>query len=170
MSHRLVRFLRPLTLLALLSAATPASAEDKVREADAEKSARDALVKFDKNWKDYTNEPNLGDPRWKLKMETLVKLAKAGRAAIFLLEQAAKNDSAWAPHTRELASYFLAVSRDTPAIRDAWASYDVSLMDSAQQGKAAPDFSLADATGRNYRLGDCRGKNAVVLTFILQDR
>src|SRR5207244_815325 len=42
----------------------------------AEKAALDALVRFNKEWKPYTNEPNLGDTRWKLKMETLVRLAQ----------------------------------------------------------------------------------------------
>jgi AhpC/TSA family len=156
-------------LLMVLSAATQASAEDKQADPAAEKAARDALVKFDKNWKDYTNEPNFGDPRWKLKMETLVKLAKAGRAAIPLLEQAAKEDSTWAAHTRELATHVLGVARDRPAVRDALANYDLSRMDVAKEGKQAPDFTLTDAAGRSYRLSDYRGKKTIVVTFILQD-
>src|SRR5690349_16286510 len=70
------------------------------REAQA---ARDALVRFDRDWRPYTNEANLGDPRWKLKMETLVRLAQAGPAAFPLLEEAAKKDSKWSASTRGLA-------------------------------------------------------------------
>src|SRR5262249_10239007 len=71
------------------AAKTPPSSE--------EKAALEALSRFNKGWKDYTNEPNYGDPRWKLKMETLVALAKGGPAAISLLEAAAKEGSPWAP-------------------------------------------------------------------------
>jgi peroxiredoxin len=33
----------------------------------------------------------------------------------------------------------------------------------------APDFTLADATGKTYRLSQFRGKNTVVVRFILFD-
>ena len=158
-----------LILLVLLSAGTPVSAQDMKPDRGLEMSVRDALVEFDKNWRDYTNEPNFGDPRWKLKMETLVKLAKAGRAAVPLLKQAAEENSTWAPHTRELAAYVLEVSRDAPAVRDAWANYDLSGIDSAKEGKPAPDFMLTDALGQSYRLSDRRGKKTVVVTFVIQD-
>src|SRR5438132_12887722 len=113
----------PAVLLALVSLLSPTglvTCGQKGPDSALEEAARDALAKFDKNWKDYTNEPNFGDPRWKLKMETLVKLAKAGRTAIPLLEGAAKEGSPWAPHARELAMYVLGVCRDMPAVRDAW--------------------------------------------------
>ena len=163
------RMLLMLALVPLFTAPAFVNGGEQKPDSASEKAARDALVEFDKNWKDYTNEPNFGDPRWKLKMETLVKLAKAGRAAIPLLKQAAKEDSAWAPHTRELATHILTVSRDTPAVRDAWANYDLSRMDVAKEGKQAPDFTLADASGQSYRLSDYRRKKTIVVTFILQD-
>jgi hypothetical protein len=155
----------------MLSAHRPLNGgeEDGKSSSAAEKAARDALVKFDKNWKDYTNEPNYGDPRWKLKMETLVGLAKAGPAALPLLEAAAKEGSPWAPHSRQLAAEVLKFVRDNPAVPKAWATYDLSQMDSAKVGKQAPDFALADASGQTYRLSQFRGKKTVVLTFILQD-
>jgi hypothetical protein len=134
-----------------------------------EDTSRDALVRFDKEWKDYTNEPNYGDPRWKLKMETLVGLAKAGPAAFPFLEAAGKDGSPWSPHSRQLATEVLKTWRERPAVRDAWASYDLSQMDIAKEGKLAPDFDLADAAGQIYRLSEYRGKKTVVLTFILQD-
>jgi hypothetical protein len=168
-SQRSVRGRHGLALLVLLSAAMVARAEDKSPDVVVEKATRDALVKFDKNWKDHTNEPNFGDRRWKLKMETLVKLAKAGRGALPLLEQTAKEDSAWASHTRELAAHVLGVSRDAPAVRDTWATYNPAEMDAAKEGKPAPDFILADASGQSYRLSDYRGKKTIVVTFIIQD-
>ena len=81
MSRQPVQTALILALLALLS--TRAWVNGGEEKSDP---ARDALVKFDKHWKPSTNAPNYGDPRWKLKMETLVKLAKAGHAALPLLE------------------------------------------------------------------------------------
>ena len=54
-------------------------------------------------------------------------------------------------------------------LRKALAGYDLSKMDSARVGELAPDFTLADYTGKPYRLSQCRGKKAVVLRFILYD-
>ena len=147
--------------------------ESKKQEKDdptvAERQARDALVKFDKEWKNYTNEANFGDTRWKLRMQTRVQLAKSGDAAVTLLEEAAKEGSAWAPHTRKLANGTLAILRGPKSALDAVASYDLAQMDSAKVGKLAPDFALTDASGQTYRLSQFRGKKTVVLTFILQD-
>jgi hypothetical protein len=158
-----------LALVPLFTAPAFVNGEDKKPDPASEKAARYALAKFDEDWKHSTNEPNYGDPRWKLKMETLVNLAKAGSAAIPLLEAATKEDSPRAPHSRQLATEVLKSWRERPAVRDAWASYDLSQMDSAKEGKPAPDFALADATGQLYRLSEFRGKKTVVLTFILQD-
>lgn len=166
------RPLGPVVLLALASLLRPSAfvnCGEKGHDSALESAARKALVKFDKNWKDYTNEPNFGDPRWRLKMETVVRLTHSGSAAARLLEAAAKEGSPWATHTRELAGYVLKMWRDSSAFRDAWASYDLSKMDSAKFGKEAPDFQLIDAAGQRYRLSERRGKKTIVLTFILQD-
>ena len=167
MPRRSCRSVLVFVLLVIASAASGVNGGEK--KLDSDKVARDALVEFDKHWKDYTNEPNYGDPRWKLKMAALVGLAKAGAAATPVLEAAAKGGSPWAPHTRELATHVLKVWRESAAVRDAWASYDLPQMDSAMEGKPAPNFALADAAGRSYRLSAFRGKKTVVLTFILQD-
>ena len=156
-------------LMLLVSSPAFANGGDKKPDADFEKAAHDALLKFDKDWKDYTNEPNYGDARWKLKMETLVALAKASPAVLPLLESAAKEGSSWKPHSRQLATEVLKTWQERPTVRDAWASYDLSQMDIANEGKLAPDFVLSDVAGRSYRLSDLRGKRTVVLTFILQD-
>jgi hypothetical protein len=162
-------------IVALLALAPPFTAPalvhggEKTPDSASEKAARDALLKFDKNWKDYTNEPHYGDPRWKLKMETLVALAKAGPAALPLIEAVAKESSSWAPHSRELASHVLKILRGPAPIREALTNYDLSQMDSAKVGKPAPDLVLADASGRSHRLSEHRGRKTLVLTFILQD-
>src|SRR5438093_10546433 len=151
------QFLPTVVLFALASLCTAPSrlsGGEKKPDSESEKVVRDVLMKFDRNWKDYTNEPNYGDPRWKLKMETLVGLARAGSAAVPVLEAAAKENSPWAPHTRNLSDYALKIWREDAAIRDAWANYDLSRMDAAKVGKQSPDFALADAAGQIYRLSD----------------
>jgi hypothetical protein len=165
MLRRLSRGTLGLALLMPLSVAAQTGAQDK--KPDPERAAGDALVKLDKNWKDYTNEPNLGDPRWKLKMEVLVRLAQAGRAGFGLLEQAAKEGSKWSAATRELAKESLPILQKDE-LRKALADYDLAQMDSARVGKLAPDFALTDATGDTYRLSQFRDK-IVVLTFIIFD-
>jgi hypothetical protein len=142
--------------------------EHKPVPAALEGTARDALVQFDKGWKDYTNEPNLGDPRWKLRMETFVRLARAGPAAIPLLEEAARKDSKWSASTRGLAEDCLGLFKK-PEWRTALADYDLIKMDSARVGKLAPDFALKDATGTTYGLSQFRDKKIVVLAFVLAD-
>ena len=52
-------------------------------------------------------------------------------------------------------------------IRQAFRNYDLARMDSAHLGKAAPDFTLADASGKTWHLGQFRGKQAVVLIFLV---
>jgi hypothetical protein len=170
MSQQPVRSALVLALLLLFGAATWMFAGQKKPDpAPGEETARDALVKFDKEWKDYTNEANFGDTRWKLRMQTRVHLAKAGAAAVPVLEEAAKDGSAWKSHTRRLASEMLAKLRGPKSALDALASYDLGQMDSAKEGKLAPDFALSDASGQSYRLSQFRGTKTVVLTFILQD-
>jgi hypothetical protein len=51
-------------------------------------------------------------------------------------------------------------------IRKALRDYDPARMDSARLGKPAPDFTLADASGKTWRLRQFRGKKAVVLIFL----
>src|SRR5262245_39628212 len=162
-------------LMAPFGMATLADEKDGKGKAKASASnegegqaAHGALVRFDKDWKGYTNEPNLGDPRWKLKMETLVRLARAGPAAVPLLEEAAKKDSKWSLATRELADETLGLFRK-PELRRALADYDLTRKDSARVGKVAPDFALKDATGETYTLSQFRDKKIVVLTFVLAD-
>ena len=169
MSQQPVRTALVLALLLLFTApAWVIAGQKKPDPAPGEETARDALVKFDKGWKPYTNEPNLGDPRWKLKMEARVRLAQAGPAALPLLEEATKPGSKWSASTRELAEESLPILRNDE-LRKAIADYDLTQMDSARVGELAPDFALKDATGNTYRLSEFRDKKIVVLAFVIQD-
>jgi HEAT repeats len=51
-------------------------------------------------------------------------------------------------------------------IRRALRNYDLARMDSAHLGKPAPDFTLADSSGKLWHLGQFRGQKAVVLIFL----
>jgi len=53
------------------------------------------------------------------------------------------------------------------SIRAAYASYDLSRMNTARVGELAPDFELPTISkGGMFHLGDCRGKTDVLLIFI----
>ena len=57
---------------------------------------------------------------------------------------------------------------DMATVRRTLAQYDLSQIDAAQVGRAAPDFSLCDTTGKTHRLGEYRGQKVVVLVFLRQ--
>ncbi len=154
-----------LTLSALGWLALPVLADDKEQTAAelgkpwagaaAEKAARDILDRFDK-----------GDPGWQVRMEAWVGLMKAGPAAVPPLEDAVKKESS---AVRALAMQTLTVLRGPAEVPRAVTAYDLSALDSARLGQAAPDFSLTDVSGRAYRLSQFRGKKTVVLTFFPDD-
>ncbi len=58
---------------------------------------------------------------------------------------------------------------DAAALRKALADYDLRTLASARVGEMAPDFTLTNFTGKTYRLSQFRGKQTVVLRFILFD-
>jgi AhpC/TSA family len=163
-----VRAVLMLALVSLFTAPAVVNGAEQKPDSASEQAARDALSQFDKHWKPYTNEPNLGDPRWKLKMEVRVRLAQAGPVALPLVEEAAKPGSKWSASTRELAEESLPMLREDE-LRKALAGYDLAQMDSARVGKLAPDFALKDATGKTYRLSEFRDKKLVVLAFVIED-
>jgi hypothetical protein len=53
------------------------------------------------------------------------------------------------------------------ALRRTLSSYDLTRMESAHLDKAAPDFVMADTTGKTWRLSKFRGKKSVVLVFLI---
>jgi hypothetical protein len=190
-------------------------------ETAAVKEARQIVARFDK-----------GDPGWKIRMEALVRLARAGPSVVPVLAEALQKG---ARSTREFAAqalvYFAEPStrpaleraladpksgvrlyaiqalsmfgrlprtkqheqillkdpsfwgvrpmmasalerEDRPnpeQLRKLLADYDLRQMDSARVGEMAPDFTLTDLSGKTYRLSQFRGKQTVVLRFILYD-
>jgi HEAT repeat protein len=189
--------------------------------AAAQKIAQEVLAQFDK-----------GDPGWKVRLESLIRLVKAGPAVAPVLAAALKDGS---PTTREFAAQALvlfadprtrpelehavadpksgvriyaiqalsmlgpltatekhrqiatndpsrygvremmvaALARDdkpsSTALQQALADFNLANVDTARLGELAPDFLLTDFTGKTYRLSQFRGKQTVVLRFLLFD-
>ena len=57
----------------------------------------------------------------------------------------------------------------TAEVIDALVNWDPKTIDSAEIGKAAPNFELATPDGKSIRLADFRDKKPVVLVFIYGD-
>jgi hypothetical protein len=55
---------------------------------------------------------------------------------------------------------------DPGPICRALSGYDLTRMDSARPGKAAPEFALTDTSGKTWRLDQFRGKQSVLLVFL----
>jgi HEAT repeat protein len=214
-----------LVALALVGSAVLSAADKETprakKQAAAEAEARQIVARFDK-----------GDPGWKVRMEALVRLARAGPAVVPVLAEALHKGP---PSTRELAAQALVhfaepstrpvleraladpksgvrlyaiqalsmfgrlprterhekILRNDPSfwgvrpmmaaalerddrpnaaqLRKLLADYDLRQMGSARPGEMAPDFTLADFSGKTYRLSQFRGKKTVVLRFILFD-
>jgi hypothetical protein len=79
-----------------------------------------------------------------------------------------------AERDRESGSFFnlkFILTRDDQPnlepIRQALRNYDLVRIDSARLGKPAPDFTLADTSGKTWHLAQFRGKKAVVLICLI---
>jgi hypothetical protein len=55
---------------------------------------------------------------------------------------------------------------DPGPIRKALSGYDLTRMDSARLGRAAPEFALTDTSGKTWRLDQFRGNQSVLLVFL----
>ena len=187
----------------------PSKSADTI--ASAEKEALEALAKYGKEWSNSDRQRT-----WKVRMECMVRLVKAGPPAVPFLDQWMRLGRT--PHYRAFAAQtlgFLAdpsarpalaeaakqksdivplfangaleridrleatpktnfsrtwgVKPDPEPIRRAILEYDLARMDSAQVGRAAPDFALADTSGKTWRLSELKGKKTVVLVFLFGD-
>jgi hypothetical protein len=112
----------PVLIVTLFLVAVPIRAEDEAKKpsesskgadaiAAAQKEARDALAKFDKGWK-VADRPGT----WKVRMECLQALVKAGDPAVPVLVEALKTGSNH--HHRAFAAQALGFIVD-PSIRPA---------------------------------------------------
>ena len=99
-----IRAVLSLSLIWLLPPSLLANDKENANIATVEQEARDILGKFE-----------TGNTDWKVRMEGLVRLSKAGPAAAPALVDALKNGS---PSTREFAAQVLAVAAD-PSTRPA---------------------------------------------------
>src|SRR5262249_43604352 len=85
-------------------------ADENRRQADrGQKATRDALSRFEATSK---REAARGDPVWKVRMEALVTVVKAGSVAVPILIGALKNGP---PATRDFAAQALAIFADPAA-------------------------------------------------------
>jgi HEAT repeat protein len=116
-------------------------------------------------------ERALADPKPGVRLyaiHALSTLAKLPRNEKY--EQILRNDpSVWGVRPT-LAAALEREDQPNPAqLRKELADYDLRKLDSARAGEMAPDFTLADFTGKKVRLSQFRGKKTVVLRFILFD-
>src|SRR5262249_50228785 len=85
-------------------------ADENARQADrGQKATRDTLSRFEAASK---REPARGDPVWKVRMDALVTVVKAGSVAVPILIDALKNGP---PATRDFAAQALAIFADPAA-------------------------------------------------------
>jgi hypothetical protein len=85
-------------------------------------------------------------------------------------EQILRNDPSVFGVRAMMAAALAREDRPNPALlRKVLADYDLRNLDSARLGEMAPDFTLANTTGKTYRLSQFRGKKTVVVRFILFD-
>lgn len=54
-------------------------------------------------------------------------------------------------------------------LRQTLVDYDLAMMGRARLGEPAPDFTLTDFEGQPHRLSDLRGRQMIVLRFLLYD-
>jgi hypothetical protein len=111
-------------------------------------------------------ERALDDKEWRVQLLAVKALGRLGR-----LKETPRYrkvaDSAGEGVRYEMTFALTRDDRPDPEpIRKALAGYDPTRMASARPGQDAPDFELADASGKVYRLRQFRGRKAVVLVFL----
>jgi hypothetical protein len=110
------------------------------------------------------------DPDAAVRLYAVDALARQGRediaAPLAELEKSEKNRD-----VKKHIAYALdrKGSRIDAQVVDDLRAWDAERIDSAQLGKAAPDFELPSLAGGTVRLSDFRGKKPVVLVFVYGD-
>jgi len=114
-------------------------------------------------------EKALEDPEHAVRSQALLALRMLGPLKLTGRQRQLLEQSNF--HVRAHLEY--ALNRDdTPdpaALRKALQEYDPARIDTAWVGQPAPDFSLADLSGKTHRLSQLRQAKAVVLMFLIVD-
>jgi HEAT repeat protein len=116
-------------------------------------------------------EQALDDPESGVRIYAIHALSMLGRLPRTErhLRMLAKDPDTWGVRPMMAAALERDDRPDPAALRKALSDYDRSTLDSARVGHTAPDFTLADFTGKARSLSEFRGKKTVVLRFILFD-
>lgn len=132
------------------------------------KTPQAVWAQFEKAWTPSLDPMRpLGDPVWKIQFEAVVMSAKAGKEAMPVLDNAVSNGSPAVKHWAGLVRSLLQSNApEAAATRRALAEVDLAKIDSARYGELAPDFELADLSGKTWRLSQLKGKKDVALVFL----
>ncbi len=106
------------------------------------------------------------DKDWGVRINAIRSLGRLGLEATPKYRQIADKDESVGIR---FEMTFALTRDDKPnpeAIRKSLSNYDMNRVHSTRYGKAAPDFALADTTGKVWRLRDLRDKKSVVLVFL----
>jgi HEAT repeat protein len=106
------------------------------------------------------------DKEWGVRINAIKSLGRLGLEATPKYRQIAEKDGSVGIRFEMTFALTRDDKPDPEAIRKSLSSYDVKRMHSTRYGKAAPDFALADTTGKVWRLRDLRDKKSVVLVFL----
>jgi hypothetical protein len=137
----------------------------------ARELATQALVLFAEPSTRSALEGSLADPMPSVRIYAILALSMFGKLpGTVRHEQILRSDrSIWGVRPAMAAALGREDRPNAKQLRKALADYDLRNLDSARLGELAPDFTLADFTGKTYRLSQFRGKKTVVLRFILFD-
>jgi len=113
----------------------------------------------------------LQHPKSGVRIHALQALSMLGRPELSAqLQTALEKDKSFYGVRPLLAAALIREDRPNPAeLRKSLADYDLRNLDSARLGEMAPDFTLKDFSGKAVSLSQFRGKQTVVLRFILFD-
>jgi len=114
-------------------------------------------------------ERALGDPEHAVRSQAVLALRMLGPLKLTGRQRQLLEQSNF--HVRAHLEYALDRDKtpDPAALRKVLQDYDPARIDTARVGQPAPDFSLADLSGKTYRLSQLRQAKAVVLMFLIVD-
>lgn len=106
-----------------------------------------------------------------VRSQSAIALGQIGEKPSLAAVQAALTDpDRDVQHQAGLAAYALEHNKPaTPELARAWAQLDEATFQTARTGAPAPDFTLPDTEGHDWKLSDLKGKKAVILIWIFAD-